>query len=458
MSLSDKQKEILLPYQINNAENIIRILKNNKTGLDASDTGTGKTYTAVAACKAMRKRPIVVCPKAVMANWKRVCKLFNADPFFVVNYETLKNLKYYDNGGNRIKCPYLTYDDNTKKYIWKDIPEDVVFIYDEAHKCSGLSTFNGALLLATKDTTNNNILLLSATIADHPEKFKIFFYILNFIEEAQAKQSGLDFKKYMKIVDNWIMRDNKPMARIFKMLYPNRSTKMSIDVIPDFPETQISAVPYSMGNRREGEIEAQYAIIYDELEALKDKTKKDKKNPLVRILRAQQKIELLKIPLFVDLANDFMNDGFSVVIFVNFTATLKSLSELLFTNCLIYGEQTDTDRQYNIDMFQNNKERLIIANIMAGGVGISLHDLDGRYKRASLLSPCWSATNMVQALGRIHRAGAKSKSIQRIVYVSGTAEEKICDKLQTKLKDLNSINNGDIDLTNITFERKIQQI
>lgn len=458
MSLSDKQKEILLPYQVTNAENIIRILKNNKTALDASDTGTGKTYTAVAACKAMRKRPLVVCPKAVMANWKRVCKLFNADPFFIVNYETLKNLKYYDNSGNRIKCPYISYDDHTKKYNWIDIPEDVVFIYDEAHKCSGLSTFNGALLLATKESTTNNILLLSATIADHPEKFKIFFYILNFISEEQAKQAGLDFKKYMRIIDNWILRDGKPMARIHRMLVPDRSSRMSIDVIPDFPETQISAVPYSMGQKREAEIEVQYQIIYEELEALKDKTKKDKGNPLVRILRAHQKIELLKVPLFVELANDFMNDGTSVCIFVNFTATLKMLAELLFTDCLIYGEQNDNDRQHNIEMFQNNKEKLIICNIKAGGVGISLHDIHGGHRRVSIISPTWSATDLTQCLGRIHRAGAKTKSLQRIIYVSNTPEEKIADKLQIKLKDLNSINNGDVDLTNITFEKKIQEM
>jgi superfamily II DNA or RNA helicase len=58
-----------------NTENVVRIIKNNKAVIDSSDTGTGKTYTSIAACKVLQKRPIVICPKAVMTNWKRVCKI-----------------------------------------------------------------------------------------------------------------------------------------------------------------------------------------------------------------------------------------------------------------------------------------------------------------------------------------------------------------------------------------------
>jgi len=458
-NISDKIKKELLPYQIGNTDNIIRVLQNNGTVLDASDTGTGKTYTAVATCAQLKLNPLIICPKAIMSTWKKVCKIFKVDPFFIVNYETIKNLKYYDDNGNRQKCSYIKYNEESKLYSWKNIPKNVVFIFDEAHKCASLSTFNGLLLLATKETTNNYIILLSATIADHPEKFKIFFYILNFINKNDVNTMDLDFKKYMSVVERWIMRDPRPMLRIHNMLYPNRATRMSIDVLGDlFPETQITATPYSMGKTRETEIQNEYEIIYKELSKLKGKSKEDKANPLVLVLRAQQKIELLKIPTFVELTNDFLHNGFSVVIFVNFTQTLKSMAKLLFTNCLIYGEQHDKERQQNIDNFQSNKERLIICNIKAGGVGISLHDVYGNHKRVSLISPCWSSIDLTQALGRIHRANGKSKSLQRIIYTANTVEEKIAEKLQQKMKDISSINNGDLDLSNIAFEKKHVQM
>jgi superfamily II DNA or RNA helicase len=61
----------------------------------------------------------------------------------------------------------------------------------------------------------------------------------------------------------------------------------------------------------------------------------------------------------------------------------------------------------------------MIANIRAGGVGISLQDKNGTYGRVSLISPTWSSIELKQALGRIHRAGGLTPCIQRIVYCKG---------------------------------------
>jgi len=61
-------------------------------------------------------------------------------------------------------------------------------------------------------------------------------------------------------------------------------------------------------------------------------------------------------------------------------------------------------------------------------------------------------------LNRIHRAGGKTKSLQRIIYTANTIEEQIADKLKIKLNNINSINNGDLDLTNIEFENKYNKI
>lgn len=227
---------------------------------------------------------------------------------------------------------------------------------------------------------------------------------------------------------------------------------MRIDVLGDlFPETQITGTPYTMGHKTEAKISTQYKIISDELDKLQDKTAKDRGNILVKVMRAHQKIEMLKVPTFVELATDFRENGFSIVIFVNFTQTLELLASMLKVDCLIYGQQKGFDRERNIQDFQDNKEKIIICNIKAGGVGVSLHDIHGGHPRVSLISPTWSSIDLLQALGRVHRAGGKSKSLQRIIYTANTIEERIADKLRFKLQDINSINNGDLDLTNIKF-------
>lgn len=456
----DKIKSKLLPFQIDHVNNLVRIITNNNCVADMSDTGTGKTYTALASCSILKLRPIIISPKSVMSSWKRVSEIFKIKPYFIVNYETAKLCKYYDSSQNRVKCPYIIKnpnypdkkktiniiktDDQISRYQWNDLDENTIFIFDEVHRASNLSTHNAQLLFAAK-LTKKPIMILSATIADIPEKFKLFFWILNFIDMSSVSSRELQYVYYINTVLKWLIRDNQPMLRIHNMLYPNRASRMRIDALGDlFPETQITAEPYSMGKTREEEIEKQYKIIANELDNLENKTKKDKGNILVKILRAHQKIEILKVPVFVELANDFIENGKSVVIFINFNQTLKLLKSLLYTNYVIMGGQTQDERDNTINAFNENKTKIIICNILAGGVGINLHDLYGGHPRATIISPPWSSINLVQALGRVHRAGSKSKSIQRIIYISNTIEEKIAEKLRVKLKNLNTLNDGGV--------------
>jgi len=51
---------------------------------------------------------------------------------------------------------------------------------------------------------------------------------------------------------------------------------------------------------------------------------------------------------------------------------------------------------------------------------------------------------MRQSMGRIWRDGSKSKSIQKIVFVSGTIEENVCNTVNQKLTNLDLLNDGDL--------------
>jgi SNF2 family DNA or RNA helicase len=459
--MNNNIKNKLLEYQIEHTNNLIRIIQNNNTCLDASDTGTGKTYSAVATCSHLNLYPIIICPKSIISNWKRVCEIFELKKYIVINYESIKNGKMYDKNDDKINANFINIKIEEKKIDFSfkfDKPDEMIFIFDEVHRCSNLESDNCQLLLSAKNT-GIKMLLLSATIADFPEKFKPFFYVLNFIDPEQVKKMNLDYKRYMNIITKWIERDYKPMVRIHNMLFPERASRIRIDILGDmFPQTQIVAMPYTMGKNREKEIETEYKKLEIELKEIKDKKDKDKFNPLTITLRAQQKIEILKIPTFVELANDFIYNGYSIVIFINFTQTLKTLAEMLKTDSIVYGEQTYEDRLRIIEDFQTNKTNIIILNIKAGGIGISLHDINGGHPRVSLISPPWNSLDLVQALGRIHRAGGKTKSLQRIIYTANTVEERIADKLKIKLNNINSINNGDLDLTNIDFENKYNKL
>jgi hypothetical protein len=95
-----------------------------------------------------------------------------------------------------------------------------------------------------------------------------------------------------------------------------------------------------------------------------------------------------------------------------------------------------------------NKDNLIICNIKVGGQSISLHDKYGR-PRVSLIVPSFSSIDLLQSLGRIHRAGSKSPALQRIIYCSNTCEEVISRRLNSKIEFLSKINDDDLSRTGI---------
>ena len=259
----EKIKNKLLTYQIQHTENIVRVIKDNNACLDASDTGTGKTYCAIAACHILKLSPIIICPKTVINTWKTVCKYFNINSEIIINYESLKTGNNYDKF-KRIE------QDKKISFQFEKVPS-TIFIFDEAHRCVNLDTENSSMLFAAK-ATSLPILLLSATIADFPEKFKPFFYILNFIEQEQVNKLNMNITKYLRIVDEWIFRDKRPMVRIHTMLYPKRASRMRIDILGDlFPQTQITATPYTLDEKRTKEIEKEYKKVQIELDEIKSK-------------------------------------------------------------------------------------------------------------------------------------------------------------------------------------------
>jgi superfamily II DNA or RNA helicase len=159
----------------------------------------------------------------------------------------------------------------------------------------------------------------------------------------------------------------------------------------------------------------------------------------------------------VEMIEDWFDEGISPVVFVNFTDTVDAIIKQLSKNrkfdgliAKIVGGQTDKVRQADIEGFQNDAKRIMIANLAAGNAGVSLHDLNGKFPRASVISPSYSAINLLQALGRIHRAEGKTKCVQKIMFAAGTIEEDACKRVQCKLNNLECLNDGDL-----TYEVRI---
>jgi superfamily II DNA or RNA helicase len=211
-----------------------------------------------------------------------------------------------------------------------------------------------------------------------------------------------------------------------------------------------------MTRQKDTNYKTSYIDIAGEIKKLHNKVKKEKSiSALTAILRARQEIELVKVPLFIEMIEDGIESGMSVVVFCNFTETINALAARLDTKCIVNGDpKHEKFRQQNIDDFQNDKQRVILVNIAAGGAGLSLHDLTGKHPRLALISPSYSAVLMRQSTGRVWRDSAKSKSLQKIIFVAKTVEEKVCEAVNKKLDNMDVLNDGDLKYENEIYSEK----
>jgi len=413
-------------------------LAKHKLGLNSLDTshvGTGKTIVACHLAKILKKPVAVICPKAVIPSWERELAECGMEPLFVLNYEKIRTGKteWMSKRGKKIMSWYL--------------PEDTLMLIDEVHKCKGPYTQNAQLLISLV-TQGYSVHAMSATAAEDPTEMRPIGYALG-LHSLNKPEGGLKswFSWMMKFGctqnqwNAWELRRKTKLNDLNKVMYGKNVKRLTVDDFPDsFKDNRVFIEPVAFGSA------AKIAKAYKDLDItpeivtnlLENGTVEDSDWVLVNLLRARQLAESLKAKDMADMAKDYVEQGHSVVLFVNFSETASTLQQLLECPAIL-GGQTTAERQQVIDDFQEDKEHVIVVNIAAGGTGISLHDINGNRQRISLISPTFNVKDHLQALGRIHRNGAKSDAIQKILVASDSIEEHVMRVVDQKSENLETL-------------------
>lgn len=438
-----KDKSGLRTWQVDAAGKLVSAIKKWNCAIDGSDMGVGKTYTAVAVARELDYNILVICPKAVVSAWGNVLyKHFkmNDRVLGIVNYEKLKS----GNKNSKIASYVLSRTSNKRVFTWK-IPKKTLIVWDESQKLKNWKTQNTKMCLsALKEQFP--MLFCSATNATNPLEMRVVGQALKIFKGGNkdyyrwARENGVYDGPFGLKFNN----DAKILVQLHHVIFDGHGVRLRRDTIPNFPKSEIISTVYDMDEVEVKKINQIYVDMKAELRRLEKIKKGDGDSSLTIRLRARQAAELIKVPLFVDMAEDAMEQGFSVVIFVNFTDTISAIANRLNTKCIFDGQTPEKDRIEHVARFQSDDERVIIINIASGGAGLSLHDLNGKYPRLSLISPNDSAVLMRQCLGRIWRDNAKTKSIQKIIFVANTVEEEVCENVNSKLNNLDLLNDGDL--------------
>lgn len=434
----------LLPWQPA-AVNQLALALSAGSALDASETGTGKTYTSLATCAVFDRPAYVVCPKAVIPQWQAAAAHFGVELAGICNYELLRRGEQSAVTTRKETYNYAGVEKTRNVAEWK-LPAETVIIFDECHRMADPKTQNNALGMAAL-RQGYTVLGMSATAADNPLQMKFSGLLTGLFEDERgwwtwAAANGVVKGKFGYKFDGRLSH----LAKIHSRIFPSRGNRVRIADLGDaFPETQIAAECYDL-NGDGKKIQKVYDEMSAELDRLARKTARDAddENPLTVRLRARQKVETLKVPGIAEMAQDATDSGMSVAIFVNFNETADALCEKLKTKCVIRGGQSAEERAQCIADFQADREPVIVCNIKAGGVGVSLHGSQTARMRLSIIFPTDSGTDLKQALGRVWRAQG-AKSIQRIVFAAGTIEEQVCDNVRRKIKRIDMLNDGELD-------------
>lgn len=476
-----KNEDELYDYQILHARTIHLSLQANGFALDASDTGTGKTYVACKVARSLGKKLLVISPLAVCQSWERCMNHFQVQGE-VINYEKVRNGNS-PHGHWEPKEKYHPPDPNhpdgekqkkkkvrNRKFIWT-LPNEIdlfskhesgwLVVFDEVQKAKSPDSDQGAMLRFAA-WQNIQVLMLSATSAKDPTEMRNSGAVLRLHTgkrgawEEWCNQNGCAKGGFgVKFVVSG-QAAKKNLDRIHGSIFPVKGSRMRISELGDkFPKNQTHAVAWRVSAEDRKQIDA----AYEEAERKADEIMMDtsltnfQKSSciLVEMLRARQAAERIKWPYIAEKAQDYIDEGCSPVIALNFRENIVACARQLGCSYqVILGTHLDgstqkpDERQRLIDRFQADQIRFLVVSLQAGGTGISLHDLNGNHPRRSLISPSFSAIDLKQFLGRIWRAGALTPSIQEIIFAAGTIEEQACRAVQEKLINIERLNDGEL--------------
>ena len=409
---------------------IEKLLTNNKFIL-ADDMGLGKTTAAViASMESGAKKVLIVCPASLKINWDREIKNYtdrkvlivegrkwgSTFDYYIINYDILKN--------------YHTTEKSEDSDDYKLLVNEKfdLAIVDEAHYVSN-STANRTRLLNDVLETIPRVWLLTGTpMTSRPINY---FNLLKIVDSPLTLNWQSYVRRYCKgyqfTVGNRKVWNTSGASNLDELRERTKSyvlRRMKTDIL-DLPEKIVTPVFVELSSKMYDEELEEFTRISND--------KKDNETisvTLNRLMKIRQLIAYEKIPYTCEIIDKCLDQGKKVIVFTNFTMSLDMLHEKYKKNSVILnGSMSKEKKQESVDRFQNeDKIKIFISNIIAGGVGITL--TAGEVVVMNDLS--FVPAHHSQAEDRAYRYGQKNSVLVYYPVFENTVEKIIYNILQKK--------------------------
>lgn len=144
-----------------------------------------------------------------------------------------------------------------------------------------------------------------------------------------------------------------------------------------------------------------------------------------------------KVDSVVEFCEDLLQNDVPIVVFAHHKSVISSLRARLagYSPAVITGDTSAAARSSAIHGFQRGDTNLFIANLVAGGVGITLH----RSSICVMAELPWDPATLAQASDRLHRIGQKNPVTVYYFVVRKSIDEAISKAVLGRAKLLSQV-------------------
>lgn len=452
-------KKPLYPFQ---ADGVGFLEAKQGRGLLGDEMGLGKTIQALAWLQLQlsrrlpyrgdRVRPtIVVCPASLKLNWEREVSqcmtgvrvsVLNGKPkinvnkvkprgdkeVVILNYDILKHwlpllLKARPFCVILDESHYIknsSKDRETKKYKTARVQAAFDLCKDTPH----MICLSGTPIINRPVEMFNSLKLIS------PQVFPSFWAYTQEFCGAKQTRFGWDFNGATNTTElNYLLSRTVMLRRLKK------------DVLKDLPEKVRTVIPMEITNRREYNRATRDFIAWLTAIDPKKASAAERAEALVQIEALKQLTILGKMDGCLEWIRNWVDTDGKLVVFCTHKATVDLLmTKFPKISVKIDGSVSGPKRQEAVDRFQDDpKIRLMIGNIKAAGVGITLTAASN----TCFLELAWDPGTHDQAEDRVHRIGQEADSVGAYYLIAeNTVEMQITDLLDQKRQVLASVLDG----------------
>jgi len=434
----------LRPYQKDAAGKLATALQSHGVAVDLSDTGLGKTFHALAVVKEFGVPFAVICRASSRHKWEQAVRDFGVESYCLA----VDSWQRFTNGRNHRQLVIKQSQGRQMEYSWVT-KEPTVIVFDEVQDAGGQTSLNSKLLTAIGRSKTTYAICLSATVADSPLKLKALGFLCGLHNIQNLYGWAMDHgcgkspfgynQLYFKTTQSkWVIPKLRDALAPF-------GVRVCRDTVSEYlPEETVETELWDVGSPSKLVQEA-----LDNLEKTRDEDllrHEDGTPGAVDQMRDRQEAELRRlVPLLAEIKTA-VEGGMYCPVFLNFTASVNTLWEMLILDKIdagIFDGRDHTAREIARQKFMDGAISVLILQSAAGSASIDLHDTVGGRPRMTFISPTYHAETMIQMLGRAVRFGAKTPVIQRIVFAEGTIEEKVYKVVEGKAKNIRALNDGE---------------